>query len=949
MEFLLLGGTAVLTGGRALDLGPARQRCVLAALAVDAGQVVSVDRLMERVWGENPPLRARATLLNYLSRLRPLLAGAGASVIARRSGGYCLEVERSTIDLHRFTDLCAQARSCDDDGKRAAVLEQALEQWHGEPLTGVTGEWAEAERDRLNQQHLNAECDLTDVLLRLGDTEDLVAPLSARAAQWPLDERVAGQFMEALHRAGRTADALAHYRQLRGRLVDELGTDPCAALQSLHQRILTGEAPVRPTQPVPRQLPALPLWFTGRGAELARLDEALKPGAATVVISAIGGAGGIGKTWLALWWAHQHADLYPDGQLFTDLRGFNPTEQPVAPDAALFGFLTALGVSPDRVPAGLDTKAALYRSLVADRRMLIVLDNANDSEQVVPLLPGSAACTVLVTSRQRPASLIDRHGSRHLPLGALTHDEARALLTARLGTDRVAAEPDSVEELLDVCGGYPLALSITARHASRPGIRLSEIAAELRELGLKMLDHDTDPAASLPAVLSCSLRRLSDEHRTVFGLLGISPGPDTTLPAVVALTGLPPDRARRALSVLEEASLLERRPHGRYAMHDLVRAYAATTAHDLHNDVRLTALTWVMDFHLHTAHAADLLLNLHRPLVHLDPPAPGVHPQPLPAAASAMTWLDAEHATLLATQRTAAALGRHHVVWHLAWALDTFHVRRGHRHDAVAVWRTALGHLPDDPTARSRAHRSLGNACSRLGLHEEAVAHLDQALDLAVLHRDLAEQAHSHRALASAWGQRGHDRQALNHARQALDLHRAADQPVEEAHALNQVGWYAAALGDFDTARARCHDALSLHRQHRYPDGEAATLDSLGFIAHRAGDHQAVDDYHRALALRRALGDAYEVANSLDGVGHPLAALGRHEQARGLARGVAAVPGPGPRRGRRASAATTGRPHLTQPVLGRSRPRHRSSPPYAPRLTFNGAGGITEILGRYHP
>ncbi|MGW6928482.1 BTAD domain-containing putative transcriptional regulator [Lentzea sp. NPDC054927] len=881
MEFLLLGGTAVLTGGRELDLGPARQRCVLAALAVDAGHVVSADRLMERVWGENPPLRARATLLNYLSRLRLLLADAGISVIVRRSGGYCLEVERSTIDLHRFTDLCGQARSCDDDRKRAALLEQALEQWHGEPLTGVTGEWAAAERDRLNQQRLSAECDLTDVLLRLGEGEDLVAALSARAAQWPLDERVAGQFMEALHRAGRTADALAHYRQLRDRLVDELGTDPCAALQHLHQRILTGETPAGPTRPVPRQLPALPMWFTGRGAELARLDEVLTPAATTVVISAIGGAGGIGKTWLALQWAHQHADLYPDGHLFTDLRGFNPTEQPVAPDAALFGFLTALGVSPDRMPTGVDAKAALYRSLVADRRMLIVLDNAASSEQVVPLLPGGATCTVLVTGRHRPASLIDRHGARHLNLGTLTWAEARALLTARLGTGRVAAEPDAVEELLDLCGGYPLALSVTARNADRPGVPLAEIAAELRELGLKMLDHDTDPAASLPAVLSWSLRRLTDEQRTVFGLLGITPGPDTTLPAVAALTGLPADRARNALSVLEEASLLERRPHGRYAMHDLVRAYAATTAHDLCSDVRLTALTRVMDFHLHTAHAADLLLNLHRPVVHPDPPAPGVQPQPLPDAAAAMAWLDAEHATLLATQRAAAALGRRHVVWHLAWALDTFHVRRGHRRDAVAVWRTALGHLPDDPTARSRAHRSLGNACSRLGLHEEATGHLDQALKLAVSDRDRAEQAHTHRALASAWGQRGDDRRALHHARQALDLHRSAVEPSWEAYALNQVGWYAAALGDFDTARACCHDALVLQRHHHFPDGEAATLDSLGFIAHRAGDHhQSVDDYHQALALRRALGDAYEVANSLDGIGHPLAALGRPEQAR---------------------------------------------------------------------
>ncbi len=517
--------------------------------------------------------------------------------------------------------------------------------------------------------------------------------------------------------------------------------------------------------------------------------------------------------------------------------------------------------------------------------MLIVLDNAATTDQVVPLLPGSPSCTVLVTGRARLASLIDRHSARQLQLDVFNRAEAQALLAARIGPDRAAAEPDAVSELVELCGGYPLALSITARDAAtRPGLPLAEIAAELRELGLEMLDHDTDPTSSLSAVLSWSLSRLTDEQRTVFGLLGIAPGHDTTLPAVAALTGLPPARARKALSALEEASLLERRPHGRYAMHDLIRAYAATAADDVPGDVRETALARVMDFHLHTAYTAERLLNPHRPLVHLDPPVPGARPQPLPDIATAMAWLDAEHATLLAVQRAAAVLGRHQVLWQLAWALDTFHVRRGHRRDAVAVWDAALtviAHLP--AAVRSLVLRNLGNACSRLGMHEKATGHLERALDLAVRDRDLEAQAHTHRAFASAWGQRGDDSRALAHARQALDLSRAVDQPVWEAHALNQVGWYAANLGDFDTARARCRDAVTLHRHHRNPAGEAATLDSLGLIAHRTGDHrQAVEDYREALTVRRALDDVYEVANTLDSAGHPHAALGRHEQARAL-------------------------------------------------------------------
>ncbi|PWK87375.1 putative ATPase [Lentzea atacamensis] len=614
-----------------------------------------------------------------------------------------------------------------------------------------------------------------------------------------------------------------------------------------------------------------------------RVDKALADASGTVLISAIGGAGGLGKTWLALAWAHQHAERFPDGQLFVDLHGFSPVDEPMAPAVAMRGFLDALGADPGRIPPDPDAQAALYRSLVAGRRMLVVLDNAASAQQVVPLLPGSSTCTVLVTGRTRLASLIDRHGARHLQLDVLPRWEAHALLAARLGADRVAAEPAAAAELVELCGGYPLALSITARNAA--AFPLAEAAADLRELGLEALDHDSDPAASLPAVLSWSLRRLTGEHRIVFGLLGIAPGPDTTLPAVVALTGLSPARARRALSALEAASLLERSQGGRYAMHDLIRAYAATTAHDLPDDVRETALVRVMDFHLHTAHAADRLLDPIRQLVPLEPPASGVHPLPLPDAAAALAWLDAEHATLLATQRTAAALGRHHVVWHLAQRLNTFHLRRVHLRDALTTWRAALdaaAHLPD-PTTRSRAHRFLGSACSRLGLHEEATGHLDQALALAVHREDVLEQAHTHRVLAFTWEQRGDDRRALDHAQHALDLYRSAGQRVREAETLNVVGFLAARVGDLTTAWDHCQAALTLNRQLHNPDGEAGTLDSLGFIAHRSGDHhQALDLYQQALTLYRGHRQGNEVPDILDHIGHPHAALGQHDHARSV-------------------------------------------------------------------
>ncbi|WP_439657367.1 BTAD domain-containing putative transcriptional regulator [Lentzea sp. HUAS TT2] len=878
MELVLLGGMAVLAGGSEVDLGPARQRCVLAALAVDAGQVVSVDRLTRRVWGDEPPQRARATLLNYLSRLRLLLEGS----VARRPGGYALEADRFAIDLFRFRDLRDRARA-EDDRQAADLLRQALELWRGEALTGAEGDWAADERDRLHHERLAAERDLTDVLLRLGHGEDLVAPLTARCARWPLDEHLAGQLMQALHHAGRTADALAHHRRLRDRLVEQLGTEPGAALRELHQRILAADpapAPVT-SEPVPRQLPAPPRWFTGREAEFAHLSAARA--GTTMLISAIGGTGGIGKTWLALAWAHRHAARFPDGQLFVDLRGFHPSEQPVTPDAALFGFLTALGVSANRVPVDLDGKAALYRSLLAGQRMLVLLDNAATSEQVIPLLPGSPSCTVLITGRSGLVSLIDRHGANHLRLDVLDGGDARALLAARLGEARAAAEPGAVKELVELCGGYPLALAITARHAAvHPSVPLAEIAAELRELGLEMFGLDTDTASCLPSVLSWSLRRLTDEQRTTFALLGICPGPDTTLAAVVPLTGLSPARARRALTALEDASLVSR-THDRYVMHDLVRHYAATVAHELPNDVRESALARVMDFYLHTAHAADRLLDPYRELMCPDPPVQGVHPHPLAGAATAMAWFEAEHTTLLAAQRAAADLGRHQVVWHFARALDTYHYRRGHRVEALVVWEAALeasSHLPD-ATVRIRTYRYLGSACTRGGLQEAATRHLERALALAVRQGITPEQAHAHQALGTTWERRGDNRRALDHARQALRHYRTLGNQAWVADGLNAVGWFAACLGDFDTAREHCLAGLDLHREHGYAMGEASTWDSLGFIAHHTGDHLAsVDHYRKAEALFGAHGHTYEVANTLDNRGWPHRALGQHDEAR---------------------------------------------------------------------
>jgi tetratricopeptide (TPR) repeat protein len=440
-----------------------------------------------------------------------------------------------------------------------------------------------------------------------------------------------------------------------------------------------------------------------------------------------------------------------------------------------------------------------------------------------------------------------------------------------------------VTELIELCAGFPLALGlIAARATADPQLPLADIAAELRALGLDALESE-ELTASLPAVLSWSLRYLTAQQRHVFALLGPSPGPDIGLPAAATLTGLPEREAHAVLQALTDASLINRTPGGRYAMHDLVRAYATTLADTLPTDVRETALRRVLDFYTHTAHTAGRLLNPHRDPPPFDPATAEVHTHPLADAAAALAWFDTEHACLLAAQHTAATNAWHATTWWLAWILHTVHRRRGHLHDRATTWQAAAdaaSHLPD-PTTRIIALRHLGSAHARLGRHEDGLAHLHQALTIAEHHHNPGERAHTHYALTLAWEQQGNDRKALVHSRRALELYRGLNHPVREAEALNAVGWYAARLGDYDTARRHCHAALTLHRHHHHAEGEADTLDSLGYIEHHSGHHaQAINHYHHAVTLRRNLGNTYEAANTLDGLGHPHAVLGQIEQAR---------------------------------------------------------------------
>ncbi|GAA4529089.1 AfsR/SARP family transcriptional regulator [Amycolatopsis samaneae] len=894
IELWLLGSIEVRVDGEVVEVGPARQRSVLAALAVDANEVVPIDQLVDRVWGDHPPQTARDTLYGYLHRLRRALSGITGISIERRSGGYLLTIDPAAVDLVRFGHLIGSARAADDDERALGFLDEALALWRGEPLAALDTPWFDTVRRRLEQDRRAAESHRAELALRNGRHGEMVSVLHQLAETHPLDERLAEHLMSALYLSGRHADALNHYQLLRRTLVEELGTEPNARVQELYQRILHDEpgfeqpAAMSPI-PVPRQLPAAPRGFTGRREELHHLDEIMGSSRESELrLAVLDGPGGMGKTWLALTWAQTAADRFPDGHLFADLRGFSPTEVPTDPTTVLRGFLAALGVASDAVPSDPQAQTGLFRSLVADKQLLVVLDNARSAGQVAPLLPGSSRCMVLITSRNRLTELLTRHSASAVRVNVLSDEEARQSLAARLGRARVAAEPDAASALIARCGQFPLALGIVAnRAAAYPGFPLAALADELRDVTTRLAVLDDDnPASSLPAVLSWSHNTLTPRQARVFALLGLAPGPDIGLSAATALTGLPTPDLRTVLRALEDLHLVEQHVPGRWRAHDLIKLYAAERAgHDLSEDDRTESQRRLLDFYLHTAYAADRLLEPHGSSISLAEPVAGARPQPLARLADAIRWFSTEHQVLLAAQQCAASLGRHTHVWQLAWALDNFHYRQGPVQAELAMWRaglTAANHL-DDVDIRILAHRGLGHAAADARLHDEATENLTQALKLAEHADDRDAQARAYHILARVHDDQGDHRQALKHATTALNLYRTLDLPFQEAAALNEVGWQQAQLGQYDSALAHCGAALELTRRHNYQDFEAASLDSLGYIAYHTGEHAlALERYQQALVLYRALGHTYSEAETLEYLGLTHRALGHHEDARYL-------------------------------------------------------------------
>lgn len=636
--------------------------------------------------------------------------------------------------------------------------------------------------------------------------------------------------------------------------------------QAAGHQALTSTGGTRPAAPVPRQLPAAARHFAGRAGPLATLDALLNEDAhiTTVVISVIGGTAGVGKTTLAVYWAHRVADRFPDGQLYVDLRGFGPSGPAVDPGEVVRQFLDALGVPAGQIPADPEAQVGLYRSVLAGRRMLILLDNARDSGQVRKLLPGTPGCLVLVTSRAPLISLVATADAHPIALDLLNRDEAEDLLTQRLGRERVAAEPQAVTDLIDRCARLPLALAVVAANAATHRVPLGELAAQLRDRDrwLEVFELG-DPATDIDAVFAWSYRALTPAAARLFRLLSRHPGPDFTAPALASMTALSLPEVRLLLAELVRANLLTRATPGRYTCHDLLLGYAGRLSATGDAGADEAATGRLLDHYLHSASAADRLLQPERDPLMLVAPQPGTVPERFLDRDGALQWLTAEHPVLLAMVNQAAECGYNQHVWQMAWMLTGFlqRNRRWSEQMAVATAAVAAVQLLADPHAAAVAHRILARAYIETGRYEDADAHLGLALEAAIRGGDCAGQAHAHHHRAYLCERQGRYLAALDETRQALELYSGAGHRYGQAAALNAIGWYHAQLGDYTAALPACEQALTLLRDLDNRSGQAATWDSLGYAHYRLGNQaHALRCYRQALDLYRELGELYQEA-----------------------------------------------------------------------------------------
>jgi DNA-binding SARP family transcriptional activator/tetratricopeptide (TPR) repeat protein len=835
--FRLLGPIEVRADGTALDVGPPRQRAVLAALLVDAGRPVPMSTLIGRVWDDAPPPEARNVVYGHLSRIRRLLAeaaesdteGMGGLDLRRERSGYVLDVEPDLVDVHRFRRLADDARGQADDAQRATLLAQALEQWTDAPMTDLSSAWADRVRERLRRERLDVFLDWGRAMLHRHEPDPVLAGAFDLHAEHPHSEPVAEVLIRALYDSGRAAEALDCYEAVRQRLAEDLGTVPGTELQGLHQAMLRGEVESHGRlgeRVVPFQLPGDVVRFTGRDQELAWLDKLLEVDGP--VVAAVVGGGGVGKTALAVHWAYRVQHHFPDGQLYVDLRDYDP-EMPVSPEVALTGFLRALGVDDTEIPLNPADRAALFRTLVSDRRMLVVVDNAASAEHVRPLLPGGSTCVLLVTSRDSMAGLVARHGAERLQLERLPLADAVRLFRRLLGS-RVDREPVAAAELAEACVRLPLALRIAAEFAAtRPRVGIADLVHELADRSdrLELLDAG-DPHTRIRSVLSWSYEGLPESTARIFRLVGLLPGPDFDPHTTAALADVPVAQAQRELDTLGRAHLVERDGGRRFTMHDLLRAYSMELAEAEDGAEECgSARQRLYDYFLSGMRRSRDLIYPGEFRTESYDPTSRAYP-PITDADAALSWLDKEHANLIAAVMTA---------------------------DQVPSFALRL------TSTASRLMDSRCNSVNALMLHT-------RALDLARKVGDVVQEAHATAGIALAYRRRGDYAAAATEYESALGLYRVAGRTFDEMTTRSNIGLIMTRLGDHANGTTHLEAALQWVREAGEKRMEGHVLNVLGDSYETQGRYRtALAQLRLALECFGTVGDDYGTARTLMNMG----------------------------------------------------------------------------------
>jgi DNA-binding SARP family transcriptional activator/tetratricopeptide (TPR) repeat protein len=971
-------GPVTVTGpaGRA-GLSSGRQCALVGVLALSAGAVVGIARLVDALWPDDPPRTAVRTLHSHAARVRSAFAACGLpDTLVTRGSGYLLDVPRTAVDALRLEDAVRAGR---DDPDRLAG---ALAGWHDEPLSNCPGAWAASEAARLHGLRLAAAERLWELRLARGEHAAAVTELDRLLVRYPTRERLVELLMLGLYRDGSPAAALDRYERLRVRLADEFGADPGAALSRLHVAILRGdpaldpprpalpgtsgripadatppdttppaaavpgpkphgpagttpadttpadttladttpastspastspvssagavppgsarESPPRPAaaetiaplppplQPPPAQLPPPVGHFSGRVDALRRLDEWLAGPGAGPRLALVRGQAGVGKTAFAVEWTRSVRDRFPDGQVFLDLRGHTRATA-LAPADALGHALRALGVPADRIPADLADQVSAYRSLVHDKRILLVLDNAADGDQVLPLVPTGEASLLVVTSRHDLAVLLVHHEVCLTDLDLLTGGEATALLERVLGADRVRAERAAVARVAELCGRLPLALRLAAaKLAGRPRRPVADLVAELAgQDRLDALSVDGDQRG-LRAVFATAYGALAPEVARLFRVLGLHPGISVTASLAAAAAGEPVEVAAAGLRQLAAAHLIEDLGSGRYRFHDLIRLYAADRAAAEEPD-RAAALTRILDWHLAVAAAVNRILDPGRDRV---TPTATLDELPFaPTPAAALRFLDAEHANLLAAVAHAAGeSGSQAYAWQLCYLLAGYFESRGHWADRVVMYRHGLAAARGlgDPAVSGLMLSGLGVACIAARRHEEALEHLRPALELMRASGDQRGEGHVHNNIAAALGELHRYAEAIESCERALAVHTHTGHRLGMRLALNNLGTAHTRLGDPEAAIGYLERGLALAREDGDTRLEAAILQSLGEAHHRRGRHaDALDTYQAALDLRRRLGERRYEVETLTEIGRTQLDAGDPAAARETAR-----------------------------------------------------------------